>query len=240
MNQLPQPLRGSTSLLFVTEAGLGFGSPPLTTSFQPGGCRAYLGGSTGASSCGGRAETPLLANVPLGTRRVPPPAPCTWVTSGSSSAGHKVLTHLPDRETEAHICLFLASRTTQPELCYPPQDGQGEDGWGKDGWDEDGWDAWDGGAKSHPSMGLSWGLWAAPGFAERARGSTVEGWAAMPHCAKDSKGSHAAPGKMPPWHQSQALHAPCLSFPTGDSADMESRSDTQHSSAATGSALPLA
>lgn len=171
-----------------------------------------------------------MANVPLGTRWVPPPAPCTWVTSGSSSAGHKALTHLPDRETEARICLFLASRTTQPGLCYPPQDGQGEDGW----------DAWDGGAKPHPSTGLSWGLWAAPGFAERARGSTGVGWAAMPLCAKDSEGSHAAPGKMPLWHQSQALHAPCLSFPTGDSVGMESRSDTQHSSAATGSALPLA
>lgn len=69
------------------------------------------------------------------------------------------------------------------------------------------------------------------------------GRAAMPLRAKDSKGSHAAPGKMPPWHQSPALHAPCLSFPTGETAlawSHREHSDTQHGSAATGPALPLA
>lgn len=49
----------------------------------------------------------------------------------------------------------------------------------------------------------------------------------MPLCAKDSKGSHAASGKVPPWHQSQALHAPCLSFPTGDSVGTESLESTR-------------
>lgn len=45
----------------------------------------------------------------------------------------------------------------------------------------------------------------------------------MQLCAKDSKGSHSGAGMMPLWHQSQALHAPCLSFPTGETALARSR-----------------
>lgn len=48
---------------------------------------------------------------------------------------------------------------------------------------------------------------------------------------KDSKGSHADLGKMPPWHQSQALHAPCLSFPTGETALAQSHWGTLSHSA---------
>lgn len=128
------------------------------------------------------------------------------------------LTYLPDRETEAHIsCLSCASRTRQTGLHYPSQDGEDEDSWG-----EDSWVAWDGGAKPLPSMRLSWGLWAALGFAELARGSTgAQGWVGVgSHAAlcQGQQGESCRPGKMPPWHQSPALHAPCLSFPTGETA----------------------
>jgi len=64
------------------------------------------------------------------------------------------------------------------------------------------------------ASGQCWGLQSRCGAAPEPRAGV--GQAAMPLHAEDSKGSHAALGKMPPWHQSEALHAPCLSFPTGE------------------------